>query len=257
MRGRYTAAIWLFAVLILALLAVGSRAPQPRETAPQKAARARLQRLAAEAAPLAEDGSLRPENGCLRDRATGLVYGRDANGEWMARKPGAQPGAAAATQVTPSCEAADPSAREYAFAALSRELRAAWARQRTSRLEPTTIVFVPAEPQRAFSWAHWQSLLAPELSASVDQLHRAAESAWEAMAGQWQRWEQVIANLKPSRSAPAEAEQAAQLPAVGQELAERQEHSVLVARNAGIAEIRSSESLDLAEREEQSVLLVR
>jgi hypothetical protein len=256
MRGRYTAAIWLFAVLIIALLAVGSRAPQPRETAPQKAARVRLQRLAAEAAPLAEDGSIRPENGCLRDRGAGLVYVRDANGDWIARQPGERHAETSFAQVTPSCEAADPSARDYAFAAMSRELRAAWARQETRPLEPARIVLVPAPSQRPFSWAHWQSLLAPELSVTVDRLGRAAESAWETMAGQWQRWEQVIANLK-SRSTPAEAGQAAQHSIFTSELAEREEHSVLIARNAGINEMRSSESLDLAEREEQSVLLVR
>lgn len=241
MRGRYTAATWLFAVLIVALLAIGARAPGMREGVRHKAARARLERLAADAATLTEDASIRPESGCFRDRHTALA-----------------PSAAPIAAITPTCEAADPSARDYAFAEMSRELCETWKRQEPGRLEPTRIVFVSAEPPLTFSWARWQAILAPDLAPAADQFQRQAESVCELIARQWERWEQVIVALRRSQSVPTTATKQAQLPVARYDLAEREERSVLLGRETKeVDELGAALSLELAEREEQSVLRVR
>lgn len=258
MRGRYTAAIWLFAALALSLIAVGTRAPKTRESARHKAARMRLERLAAEVAPIAEDASIRPEGGCLQDRSTGVVYFQDAQRGWIARVTGGSETSAPSVEITPSCEAGDPSGRDYAFAELSRQLRVQWKRQGVGRLEPSTIVYVSAKPQTTFCWARWQTLLAPDLAAEVDRLNRVVDNVWQTIAKQWQVWERNLASTPwgpVSRVSPAD--QASCPQPMGWELAEREERSILVRPATELADRDSRTEVELAEREEQSILIQR
>jgi hypothetical protein len=258
MRGRYIAAIWLFAALALSLLAVGARAPKTRDSARHKAARMRLERLAAEVAPIAEDASIRPASGCLRDRSTGVVYFQDAQRGWVGSVLGGSQTTASSVEITPSCEAGDPSGRDFAFAELSRRLRDQWQRQGAGQLEPTTIVFVSAEPRTTFCWARWQTLLAPDLAAQVDRLNRLADDVWATVAQQWLCWEKSLRiSAAPDVPRTVPADQAVRLEPTRFELAEREEHSILVRSSSELAGRDWRPAMEFAEREEQSILIQR
>lgn len=248
MRGRSAAAIWLFALLGIGLVVVGASAPRARESRRVKVTRAKLVRLAAERASVRDDESIRPENGCLRDRDT-EVFNSPASMPSQ-ELVGLAPLSAPAHPVTASVETSDPSARDQAYYQLIADLRGQWAKDRIDRLESTPITFVALDNRPRFSWDRWQSLLVPGLSTAADSLGRTTLEVCDVAWRCYESWlaalsvdEGTEAATEPVGMEPHDEEQSGELP-------ERRDGSVLLRRSP-----RATEEIEIAERHEQSVLV--
>jgi hypothetical protein len=238
MRGRYTAAFWLFAVLLLSLLAVGASAPRPRESARLRIARVELARRSAQARPLIEDSAVRPESGCLRDFSMKVRKNEPAE-------------ILTTVMVTPSAEARDPSARDFAYHELVEELRQKWAQQ-PSKLQPAVIVYVSTEVSPASSWSRWETLFIPDLSAVMDGLGRATTEMLETAHDHWESWTRITTQPEFLEVAPlSEGDQAAENSLFEGEMDERTERSILVRAESN----RENGVVELAERYDQSILI--